>query len=154
MEELKMEADYKKAYKEIYEVLITLPEEEVNKVPKNMREMFEVNMDKEYNFKVDINKTFEEQNFSDITKSIIFNLFRDYWATSEQKEKIIEIQNNQRNKLENEKKNKYNIDNIFKSRNENEIINISNENKNLPIQIKNENFFERIINFFKRIFKL
>lgn len=149
-----MEADYKKAYKEIYEVLITLPEEEVNKVPKNMREMFEANMDKEYNFKVDINKTFEEQNFSDITKSIIFNLFRDYWATSEQKEKIIEIQNNQRNKLENEKKNKYNIDNIFKSRNENEIINISNENKNLPIQIKNENFFERIINFFKRIFKL
>lgn len=148
------EADYKKAYKEIYEVLITLPEEEVNKVPKNMREMFEANMDKEYNFKVDINKTFEEQNFSDITKSIIFNLFRDYWATSEQKEKIIEIQNNQRNKLENEKKNKYNIDNIFKSRNENEIINISNENKNLPIQIKNENFFERIINFFKRIFKL
>lgn len=149
-----MEADYKKAYKEIYEVLITLPEEEVNKIPKNMREMFEANMDKEYNFKVYINKTFEEQNFSDITKSIIFNLFRDYWATSEQKEKIIEIQNNQRNILENEKKNKYSIDNIFKSRNENEIINSSNENKNLPIQIKNENFFERIINFFKRIFKL
>ena len=149
-----MEAEYKRAYKEVYEVLLTLPEEDVNKVPKNMLEMFEANMDKEYNFKVDINKSFEEQNFSDITKIIIANLFKDYWATSRQREKIIEIQNMQRIVLENEKKKQYSLDNIFKDKNVNETTNIDSENKNLPIQIKDKNFFEKIIDFFKMIFKL
>ena len=33
-------------------------------------------------------KEFEEQEMSDITKAILANIFRDYWATPYQKERI------------------------------------------------------------------
>ena len=45
-------------------------------------------MDENYDFKVDINKSFEEQNLLDETKAILANIFRDYWATPYQKERI------------------------------------------------------------------
>ena len=158
MRNLKMNDDYKKAYREIYEILMTLSKEDVNKIPKNIRDMIEFKMDKEYTFNVDINKTFEEQNFSDKTKAIIANLFRDYWATPYQREKIIENQNIQRRLLENEKKIKYNSDIIFNNRNVNDSINKVNdniiENVNLPVEVKNKTFFESIIDFIKKIFKL
>ena len=45
-----MEDNYLKAYKEIVEILKYVPEESVNKIPKEMREMFELEMDKNYSF--------------------------------------------------------------------------------------------------------
>lgn len=45
-------------------------------------------MDKNCEFKVDINKSFEEQEILDETKAILANIFRDYWATPYQKERI------------------------------------------------------------------
>ena len=153
-----MENNYSKAYKETYEILRTLSEEDVNKIPKEMIKMFEVKMDKEYDFKIDLNKTFEEQNFSDITKAIIANLFRDYWATSEQRERIIAKENQERQILEEKKRAKYNTNDIFKNKknikiieSEEEKINVSNS---LYIEAKKECFIKKIIEFIRNIFHL
>ena len=82
------ENNYLKAYKEVVEILKYVPEESVNKIPKKMLEMFNNNMDNTYEFKVDISKDFDEQNLLEETKAIFANIFRDYWATSYQKERI------------------------------------------------------------------
>lgn len=150
-----MENNYAKAYKEVIEILKNVPKESVNKIPKEIIEIFNTNMDKDYKFKIDENSSFEEQNLLEETKAIFANIYRDYWATPYQKEKIEEKEKNDRLKVEEEKREKYNIDEIFKKRN---IINQQKieENKvtNLPIEIKKEKFYQKLINFIKRILKM
>ena len=111
-----MEDNYSKAYKEIIEILKYVPEESINKIPQDMMEMFKANMDNDYHFKVDINKSFEEQNLLEETKAIFANIFRDYWATPYQKEKIVENERKDRVKKEEEKRKMYNTDDIFKKK--------------------------------------
>lgn len=112
-----MEDNYSKAYKEIVEILKYVPEESVNKIPKDMRDMFEAEQLKTYNFQIDTEKTFEEQELLEEKKAILANIFRDYWATDYQKARIIEKENQDREEWEKQKREKYNPNDIFKNRN-------------------------------------
>ena len=146
-----MENNYKKAYKEIIEILKYVPKENVDKIPKEMLEMFEDEQDKEYTFKVDTTKAFEEQELLEETKAIFSNIFRDYWANDYQKKKIIEKENADRVKWEEEKYIKYNPKDLFISRQKvfNNQNTIDKVDVNLPV-IKKENLFKKLIN---KIFK-
>ena len=106
-------------------------------------------MDNEYNYKLDMSKQFEEQEMSDITKAILANIFRDYWATPKQKEIIEAKEKYDLEKLEEEKREKYNPEDIFKNKKEEFVI----KKANLPLEIKKETFFEKLINFIKGLFK-
>ena len=59
---------------------------------------------------------------------------------------------------EEEKAQKYNPDDLFKKKNIESVIENTEkdtiENSNLPIEVKKEKFYEKIINFFKRIFNV
>ena len=150
-----MEENYHKAYKEVIEILKYVPQESVNKIPKTMLETFEKKMDKDYVFNVDINKSFKEQNLLEETKDIFAVIFRDYWATPYQRERIKAKEKYDRQKIEEEKANKYNPDDIFdkkikeqnKGKNEKQAVN------ELPIEYK-EKFYLKIIRFFKNIFNI
>ena len=148
-----MEDNYPKAYKEVIEILKYVPEESVNKIPQTMLDTFKTKMDKDYNFIVDINKTFEKQELLAETKAIFANIFRDYWATPYQKERIEAKEKYDRQKYEDEKKAKYNPNDIFIKRNQVNIKESIEETNisNLPIERKKEKFYERIINFFKKV---
>lgn len=158
-----MEDNYSKAYKEIVEILKYVPEGSVNKIPKEMRDMFEAEQLKTYNFQIDTEKPFEEQELLEETKAILANIFRDYWATDYQKARIIEKENQDREEWERQKREKYNPNDIFKNRNtttnDNNISQDIQEqlneeyNKNLPMEVK-ENYYKKIINFFKKLFHL
>ena len=150
-----MEDNYLKAYKEVTEILKYVPKESVEKIPFEIRKMFETKMDAKYDFKVDINKNFQEQVLLDETKAILANIFRDYWATPYQKERIKAKEQYDRKKTEEEKKEKYDFEEIFKKR---KIENISLESESidnkLPIEIKKESFYKKIFSLFKRIFHI
>lgn len=152
-----MENNYPKAYKEVVEILKYVPKESVNKIPQTMIDTFNAKMDNTYNFSIDINKSFEEQELLEETKAILANIFRDYWATPYQKERIQAKERYDREKIEEEKRAKYNSD-IFQTKESNKPENKVEEEKtnsnNLPIEVKKEKFYEKIINFFKKIFKL
>ena len=146
-----MEDNYPKAYKEVIEILKYVPEESVNKIPQTMLDTFKTKMDKEYNFIVDINKAFEEQELLEETKAIFANIFRDYWATPYQKERIEAKEEYDRQQIEKLKQEKYNPNNIFKKRE----IQINDKNiSNLPIKVKQEKFYQKIISWLKKIFNI
>lgn len=148
---------YGVAYSEILEILKYIPIEDYNKIPKDKIEIFETYASKEYTFEYDPNKTLKEQNVSNITKEIIILLFRDCWATEVQRNKIIAKQNYDRIKLEEKKKEKYNLDNIL---NKNQVINkitekhsIEEENMDMVKykQLKWYNqIFDKILNIFRK----
>ena len=83
-----MEDFYPKAYKEVIEILKYLPEEDVKKIPEEMINMFEKNMDKEYKYTINKNKPFNEQIMLKETREILAILYKDYWANEKQKERI------------------------------------------------------------------
>lgn len=140
-----MQKNYDKAYKEVIEILKYVPEEDIKKIPNKMIEMFEEKMDKYYVFKYDESKSFEEQELLIETKAILANIFRDYWSTPEQKEKIIAKQNYDRKKAEEKKREIYNPDNLFQKEN--------NKNTDNEIILYKESLLKKIINKIKKYFK-
>lgn len=100
--------NYNKAFKEVVEILKHVPEESVQKIPQDMRDMFEEEMDKDYIFEVKDNVEFEDLKLLDETKAILANIFRDYWATPYQRERILAKEQYDRQKVDEEKQKKYN----------------------------------------------
>ena len=143
--------NYPKAYKEVLEVLKYVPQESVDKIPEEMLNMFKLKMDESWYFKIDENKPFEEQNLLDETKAIFANIFRDYWATPYQREKIEAREKYELEKIEEEKRKKNNPDDIFKNNKVQEEKTQEIENS-LPVEVKREKFFERLVNFIKKLF--
>ncbi len=148
---------YAIAYSEILEILKHIPIEDYNKIHKTKIELFETNANNEYTFNYDPSKTLEEQNVSNITKGIIILLFRDYWATGVQRNKIIAKQNYDRMKLEEKKKEKYNPDNIFNKKQGviNDIVeehNVKEENMAI-VKYKKQKWYQKIFDKILHMFR-
>ncbi len=141
--------DYAKAYKEVITILSFVPEEDLKKIPQEKINFYIKNMDQEYEYMLDDTIEFEKQTISDITKAILANIFRDYWATPYQKERIVAKEKYEMEKEEEKKRDIYDPDSIFKNKQKVVI----NENKNLPMEIKKENFFQKLISFIKKMIR-
>ena len=146
----------KNAYTEVYTILQDLNEEEYNKIPPEVIETLDANRNKEYEYELDDELELKDQPMLPETKAILFNLFRDYLATPEQKIKIIRMQNEARQKNELKKQQMYNTD-VFANKsinkttklNENEVK--TNNNEKQIVEYK-ENIFKRILNKIKSLF--
>ena len=139
--------EYKIAYSEVLEILKYVDKKDINKVPVDMLNMFKKNASNENKFNYDPNKTLQEQNVSEVTRIIIAILFRDYWATLEQKEKIISVQNTKRKNTNEEK---YSNNDIFKNKvqEENNVVKDS-----AIVEYKEKNIFFKLIYKIKCVFK-
>lgn len=133
------------AYTEVYTILQDLNIEEYNKIPPKIIKAIEENMNEEYEYELDEDLELKNQPMLPETKAILFNLFRDYLATSEQKEKIIKMQNEERQKSELKKQQQYNA-NVFQNKTKENI----NQSKEL-IEYK-ESIFIKLINKIKSWF--
>ena len=145
---------YARAYTEVLEIIKYFPEEEYTKIPEEKIEFYKNNMDKDYDFTINPEIDLSEQNISKEANAIIVNLFTNYFATEEQKVKIKEILDLNQKKEEEEKREKYNQDNIFKNKNTKaQIINqeIPQNSTNTALIEYKETFFTRFKNF---IFKI
>ena len=109
----------KNAYTEVYTILQDLNEEEYNKIPPEVIETLDANRNKEYEYFLDNELELKDQPMLPETKAILFNLFRDYLATPEQRTKIIKMQNEARQKNELKKQQMYNTD-VFANKSINE----------------------------------
>jgi len=133
----------KNAYKEVYTILQELNEEEYNKIPPEIIEAIRANMNEEYDYELDEALELKDHQMLPQTKAILFNLFRDYLATPEQKEKIIRMQNEEREKIELRKQQQYSTD-VFERKQTKNTKQNQQETKQL-IEYK-ENIFKKILN--------
>lgn len=138
---------YANAYSEVLEILKYISKEDYNKIPKEKLEVFKINANKDYTFDYNPNETLQEQNVSETARIIIAILFRNYWATEEQRKKIIRVQQQERIKIENEKKEKYNSDELFKNKKE------TIKQEVAMVEVKEQKWYEKVLKFFRKIFK-
>ena len=139
---------YARAYTEVIEIISHFPKEEYEKIPAEKIEFYKENMDQDYNFKINPFEDLDKQNISREANAIIIMLYKEYFATEEQKEKIDKILAENSRKEEVEKIEKYNPDDLFKRNSKKEFI--ENDDNNSMIEYK-ENFFTKLKKF---IFKL
>ncbi len=107
--------EFANAYSEVLEILYNMSQTDYNKIPEDIIKVFETYKNKNHIFRYDFDKDFKEQGLSKQAKLILANLYRDYWATEQEKKDIITKQNYIRQKLEEEKRKRYDTD-VFKNR--------------------------------------
>ena len=138
--------NYNNAFTEVYEILNCLDKEEVNKIPEEVRNAIEKNRNLDYNYEVNYDEDLSNQPMLTETKAILFNLFRDYLSTPEQKQKILKMQQEERIENEQNKQEKYNK-NIFEEKKE------TNKTEKLEITEYKESFINKAWNYIKNLFK-
>jgi len=139
----------RKAYTEVYTILQDLNEEEHNKIPPKVIETLKLNRDTEYKYEIEPDIKLKEQQMLPETKAILFNIFRDYLSTQEQKQKIIKMQLEEQAKIEIKKQEKYN-NNIFK---ENERKTIKIEQTALDTYSKKK-WYRKVFEFIRSVLKI
>ena len=144
---------YAIAYTELLELLKYLPKDEFDKIPKEKIEFYENNKDTDYKFVYDPSKSLQEQNVSKKTNGIIVMLFRDYFATESQKEKLKNILKQNEAKRQEEAREKYNSDNLFKKRNEVKEYEMQEQSNIVSMVEYKESLIKRIINKIKNFFR-
>ena len=137
---------YSCSYVEVLEILKHIPKEDYIKIPEEKIEFYKNNMDKNYIYIYNpiMPKTLRK------TDAILINLYKNYIAKEDEKQKINQILKLNEMKEEQEKQKKFSPNNIFNNHVENENI---NENTILVVEHK-ETMLKRIINKIKRIFHI
>lgn len=150
--------EYQNAFTEVSTILSYIDEVEFNKIPKNVISVIEQNKNRDYEYEMNEEIDIFSQPMLPETKAILYNFFRDYWATPEQKQKIIKMQREERYKVEKNKRKDYVYEGFFK-RNENSYNNIVkndlNNNYNIISMqvIKKDNFIVKLFNKIKELFR-
>ena len=141
---------YSNAFTEVYKILQYLDRNTYTKIPLDLITLIKDNRNINYKYKIQLDKKLKNQNILPETKAILFNIFRDYLSTEEQREKIKQWQLDYLKNIEKNKTINYNTD-IFKNKH---IINMPvSIKKNDLVEIKKTNLFKKIINKIKNLFK-
>lgn len=140
------------AFSEVLEILKYIPTSDYEKIPLEIIEIMEDNSDKNSIVQYNPQKPLCEQNISSEAKTIIATLFRDYWATEKQKEKILAKEKYDNNLEEIEKQKEFSID-IFQNKSKENIqTNMEEKNKQL-IVIEKNSIFKTIISKIRKFLK-
>ena len=139
----------RQAYSEIDEFLSLLKDEEINKVPKKIRDLFKEEKDKNYKKIIDPNKPIKEQNLKEETLALIALLNLQYWCEDEQeKERLKEIYAKNEKLYEEVFQVEFDPDKIFKNR-------IETDNKDIEEQQVipyKESILKKMLNRLKKLF--
>ena len=147
--------DSKDVCKEVLIVLSVFNEELINKIPtKVISGLMEIAADSEMEFCVDKNKGLNEQNISEESKNLIALIYYNYIADESERIELVNIWNNNERIYNEEIRKKYNSDNIFKNRNqENKTEENSIQNEVALVEYK-ESILKKFINKIKDIFHI
>ena len=148
-----VKSNRKNAYQEAYTILQELNEEEYSKIPPEVIQALKENRNEEYNYELDEDQELTYQPMLPETKAILFNIFRDYLSTPEQKEKIKKMQSEERAKLEIKKKEQYNTENMFKSNTQQETQVEPVKETEALVKVKKENWLKKAVEKIKNLFK-
>lgn len=107
--------EFAEASAEINEIFKYLPDEELKKIPSKLRDFFKEVSSKDYVTNINPDLPLDKQQIKEKTKDIIALIYRNYWCSEEERKELDQklIENDR--KFEEELREKYNPDNIFKN---------------------------------------
>lgn len=141
------------AYAEVDMILNLMDEKYVREIPEKLRTLFKSKKAKEYSKNIVDDKPLKEQNLNKETLSILAVLNYNYWCKDEKRKKELwDIYSENDRKYQQELREKYNPDDIFKKNNSPKYVeNISKEDTIIEYK---ESIVKKIINKIKSIFHI
>lgn len=136
---------YRKAYTELCEVLKILSKDELKKIPPVIRRNLKNKKDIEYDFKLDPNKTLEDQDLLPETKALIVKIYEKFICSEEERDRWEIYDRFCLDRIEEKKREKYNPD-VFHNNEEF----IEKEEIGL-IEVKKKSLIKRFLNWLKRV---
>ena len=100
---------------EINAILINIPDEISKMIPKEFKDYFNKIASTEYKFEYDISVSLSNQKLLPKTKGILAYIYREYLCNEDEREAYIKECNKVLNKIEKEKYDKYNPNELFKN---------------------------------------
>ena len=151
-----MKQEYMEAFAEVNEIIKLMPIELVNKIPSKFCEMIVEEKDKTYI--PDIKEPLEKCKLKNETIIILGLIYRDFLCSPEERKKLQEkdakeLQEIQK-AIEDEVRQKYNPDDLFKKRNQNNTEETHNLEENTSmVVVQEQKWYQKIFNIIKGIFK-
>lgn len=139
-----------RAFSEVYVILNQLDEESLKKIPEKIFNQIKENAKIEVDY-IGKNIPLEEINLMEETREFLAIISYYYFCDEEERKKWDEILNENERKYQEKLKQKYNPDNMFKTKQDN--VN-KEESKELNLVEYKENFIVRLINKIKQFFKI
>ncbi len=146
----------RQAYTELDNFIELLDEHYRNKVPEKLREFFKKEKDNNYIKVIDPNIPIKEQNLKEETLALIAVLNLQYWCEDEdEKRRLKKIYYDNEIKHQNKLKGLYNLDEVFKNKQQQTNKKIYEEiQENVAmVKYKKETFIDKIKKIFTKIFK-
>ena len=132
---------------EVEYILRKLDDEYINKIPQEVWDYIDENKDKNYIFEYDNDKVLSEQNLSIDTVSILTYINMEYLLEEKVRRELRELLKKDDKIAEQQKKEKYNPEDLFKNKKE-------EQKEQIPlIEVKIEKWYQKFFSFFRNIFE-
>ena len=139
-------------FSEVYDIIYHMEEELFNKIPKGFIKMIQQNRDENFAVNIDYSKSINDQELQRGTRVVLSLIYRDYICSKEEREEIIKTDEEELKRVEEELKEKYNPDNLFKNR-KYKMEEIQEENNNTEMIVYKENIIQKLFRKIKEFFK-
>lgn len=146
--------EFSEGITETLDILNHMDKSYTDKIPKKFKDFLEKNKSDSYTPHLDHSKKIKEMNLKEKTKDILATIYMNYWCDAEQKENYIKKLTQNEEKYQEELREKYNPNNIFKNKNQTTI------QQNQPVQdsialVENkDSLFTKFIKKLKEIFHI
>ena len=143
--------EFSEGVTETLDILNHMDKSYTDKIPKKFKDFLEENKSDSYTPHLDHSKKIKEMNLKEKTKDILATIYMNYWCNAEQKENYIKTLKQNEEKYQEELKEKYNPDNIFKNKTQKTIQQEQPVQENVDLVEVKESFFTKFIKKLKGI---
>lgn len=147
-----MKEIYTEAFVEVSEIFKLMPKTMLDKIPSRFRQIIE--NEKSTTYTSNIKEPLEQCTLKEETIIILSLIYRDFLCGKEEKERLQYRDAQKIKEAENELRERYNTDNIFKNKVKTNIDNTTETRKNLSlVKYEEDKWYKKIFSIIKRIFK-
>lgn len=144
----------RQAYSEVDEFLELLSDEQINKIPRKLREFFKEEKDQNYKKGIHPEYPIKNQDLKEETLGIIALLNLQYWCENEnEKQRLKQVYAKNEEKYQKVLQEKYNVDNLFKKHSSSPKEEYTITNEVSMVEYK-ESILKKFVNKIKNIFHL
>jgi hypothetical protein len=149
-----LKQEYAEAFTEVNEILKLMPSELVNKIPNKFCEM--IQEEKSIDYVPNIKEPIEQCKLKDETIIILGLIYRDFLCPPDEKRRLQEKDAREMQELqqeiENQIREKYNPDDIFKNRNRNVSEETQTTEETRMTVVQEEKWYQKIFSLIKGLF--
>ena len=146
-----MDEIYKQAFSEIDEIFKLMPSNLLNQIPEKFKEI--IKEEKSINYKPEIKEPLENYQLKEETIIILALIYRDFLCDEDEREELKARDAQRLKEAEEQIRQKYNPDEIFKAKLKIDSITENELEKKELMVIPEEKWYQRILNIIKKFFK-